>query len=76
MQLPFLIRGTKEWDNREYMRYLMGCKVMSFGPLTLELEADKRYIHVRRRIRDHLERRGVPTAEIEAYINDHRPKIR
>jgi len=66
MQLPFLIRGTPEWDNREYMRYLMGCKVMSFGPLTPEI--NEKYIHVKNRIRDHLGRRGVSLKEIEDYV--------
>lgn len=74
MRLPFLIRGTPEWDNREYMRYLMGCKVVSFGPLTPELLEDGRYIHVRKRIREHLSRRGVSDIKIEKYIEDHRPK--
>jgi hypothetical protein len=72
MELPFLIRGTNAWDNREYLRYLDGNQVMSFGPLTPELE-DGRYIHVRRRIREHLGRRGVPSEEVEKFIN-HRPK--
>ena len=66
MQLPFLIRGTPEWDNREYMRYLMGCKVMSFGPLSPEL--DEKYMHVKARTREHLARRGVPLKEIEEYV--------
>ena len=74
MRLPFLIRGTPEWDNREYMRYLMGNKVMSFGPLTPELTEDGRYIHVRRRIREHLGRRGVSPQKIEKFILNHRPK--
>lgn len=73
MQLPFLIRGTPEWDNREYMRYLMGCKVMSFGPLTPEV-MEPSYKGVSDRIRDHLERRGVSEKEIELFIKEHRPK--
>lgn len=73
MQLPYLVRGTPEWDNREYMRYLMGCKVMSFGPLTPEL-MEPSYVYVSLRIEEHLSRRGVDDAEIQRFIKEHRPK--
>ena len=68
MQLPFLIRGTKKWDNREYMRYLEGCKVMSFGPLTEEIVNAKRPLPTR----EHLSLRGVSPAKIEKFISRYR----
>ena len=73
MRLPFLIRGTPEWDNREYMRYLLGNKVMSFGPISPEMADDPwRYKYVKDRIRLHLSNRGVSKAEIERFAR--RPK--
>lgn len=33
MKLPFPIRGTTEWDDREYERHLLDCKCLSFGPI-------------------------------------------
>lgn len=73
MHVPYLIRGTKEWDNREYMRFLMGCKVMSFGEITPDMQADPwKYIYVKKRIRKHLALRGVSPEKIEKFVK--RPK--
>ena len=72
MQLPFLIRGTKEWDNREYLRYLQNCKVMSFGPLTPEIVDAKRPLPVTKRIREHLAIRGVSPVKIEKFVSNYR----
>lgn len=67
MKLPFPIRGTDEWDSREYRRFLSGCVVMSFGPLTPEVE--EKYFHVRKRGRAYLAQRGVSPVKIEEWAS-------
>ena len=72
MKLPFPIRGTEEWDNREFERFELGCNVMSFGSIDTE-SLSERWLPVKKRIRVELAERDVPKHIIEEFVSN-RPR--
>ena len=44
-QLPFAIRGTKDWDNREKMRKKIGCCCVCLGSIPLHSAAGEKWEH-------------------------------
>lgn len=44
MKLPFPIRGTEEWDEREHMRkFQLGCRCISFGAINPRENVEGQY---------------------------------
>lgn len=68
MKIPFPIRGTKEWDDREYQRYLDGKHVLCFGPVPVEEEGRNKHLPVRVRIKHYLEQYGEDPEVIAEYM--------
>lgn len=68
MKLPFPIRGTQEWDDREYQRYLMGKHVLCFGPVPIEEDVRNKHHPVRMRIQFYLEQYGEDPDTIADYM--------
>jgi len=44
-QLPFAIRGTKDWDRREKMRKKMGCYCVCLGPIPVHCADGEKWQH-------------------------------
>ena len=69
MILPFMIRGSDEWEKQEWLRRGLGCKCLSFGVITRAinngLDAIARPIQWCRRIPDDERLRVLEQRQVE-----------